>query len=253
MFLWPYSTNSVFIFLENQLDVHRSVIFITTGVLSNYHSKKQSYFKNLFYCRYLVPIWNNLCKIFFLPSIGTSDRYVQQIDRAMKTYNFCNFNILGIVQFKFNSLIVLLHILSQSTCLNRLISIEYKNKWNILITSNLSCTSDRCTFWPILQSQLSKLVLIFFPKSFKGHSQFRSFLFVYLIENHFLLHLEVSNLRPTDFFNFVTGSVVYSWNHQCIIEIYHCCCKISSFMANSRNHKIVTLFLGNLNSRRVIL
>ena len=48
-------------------------------------------------------------------------------------YNFRNFNILGIVQFKFNSHIVLLYILFQSRCLNRLISIEYKNKWNILI------------------------------------------------------------------------------------------------------------------------
>ena len=96
-------------------------------------------------------------KIFFSSSISTSDSYVQQIDRAMTTfYNICNFNILGIVQFKFNSPIVLLHILSESTCLNRLISIEYKNKWNILITSNLSCTSDQCTFSPILKNQLSQ-------------------------------------------------------------------------------------------------
>ena len=91
---------------------------------------------------------------FFSSSIGTSNRYVQQIDRTMKTfYNFYDFHILGIVQFKFNSLIVLLHILSQSTCLNRLISIEYKNKRNILIASNL-CTSDRSTFWPILENKL---------------------------------------------------------------------------------------------------
>ena len=90
---------------------------------------------------------------FFSSSIDTSDRYIQQIDRAMKTfYNFYDFHILGIGQFKFNSLIVLLHILSQSTCLNRLISIEYKNKRNILIASNLSCTSDRSTFWPILEN-----------------------------------------------------------------------------------------------------
>ena len=43
------------------------------------------------------------------------------------------------------------------------------------------------------------MLIFFFPKSFKGHSQFRSFLFVYLIENNFVQHLEVSNLRPTDF------------------------------------------------------
>ena len=86
-------------------------------------------------------------RFFFTSSIRKSDRYVRQIDRSMKTfYNFCNFNILGILQFKFNSPIVLLHILSQSTCLNRLISIEYKNKWNILIISNLWCTYERCTF-----------------------------------------------------------------------------------------------------------
>ena len=92
---------------------------------------------------------------FFSSSIDTSDRYIQQIDRAMKTfYNFYDFHILGIGQFKFNSLIVLLHILSQSTCLNRLISIEYKNKRNILIASNRSCTSDRSTFWPILENKL---------------------------------------------------------------------------------------------------
>ena len=30
-------------------------------------------------------------------------------------------------------------------------------------------------------------------------SQFCGFLFVYLIENHFLQHLEVSKVRPTDF------------------------------------------------------
>ena len=36
---------------------------------------------------------------FFTSSVGTSDRYVQQIYRAMTTYNFCNFNILGIFQF----------------------------------------------------------------------------------------------------------------------------------------------------------
>ena len=83
--------------------------------------------------------------------------YFQQSDRAMTVvYNFCNFNILGIVQFKFNSPIVLFHILSQSTCLNRLISIEHKNKGNILIASDLSCTSDRCTFWQILENQLSQ-------------------------------------------------------------------------------------------------
>ena len=75
---------------------------------------------------------------FFLSSIDTSDRYVQQIHRAMTTfYNFCNFNILDIVQFKFNSPITLLHNLSQSTSLNRLILIEYKNELIILITSNL--------------------------------------------------------------------------------------------------------------------
>ena len=104
---------------------------------------------------------------FFSSSIGTSGRYVQQIDRAMTTfYNFCNFNILGIVQFKFNSPIVLLHTLSQSTCLNRLISMKYENKWNILISSNLSFTSDRCTFWLILENHLSQWVLIFSPKKF---------------------------------------------------------------------------------------
>ena len=71
-----------------------------------------------------------VCARFFFPSsIDSSDRYVQQIDTAMKTfYSFCNFNILGIVQFKSNSPIVLLYILSQSTCLNGLISAEYKNK-----------------------------------------------------------------------------------------------------------------------------
>ena len=118
--------------------------------------KKWRDFENSFSYQYLVPIWNGLCKIFFSSSIGTSDRYVQQIDRAMTTYNFCNFNILGIVQFKFNSHIVLSHILSKSPCLNWLISIEYKNKWSILITSNLWCTSDRCTIWQILENQLSQ-------------------------------------------------------------------------------------------------
>ena len=94
---------------------------------------------------------------FFLSSIDTSDGYVQQIDRAMTTfYNFCNFNILDIVQFKFNSPIILLHNLSQSTSLNRLILIEYKNELIILITSNLSCSSYICIFGPILENQLSQ-------------------------------------------------------------------------------------------------
>ena len=97
--------------------------------------KKWSDFENLFYCRYLVPIWDGLCKIFFSSSIGTSDRYIQQIDRSMKTfYNFYNFHILGIVQFKLNSRVVLLRILPQNICLNRLISIEYENKWNIWLS-----------------------------------------------------------------------------------------------------------------------
>ena len=119
------------------------------------------------------------------------DRYVQQIDRAMKTfYNFFYFNILGIVQFKFNSPIVLLHILSQSTCLNRLISIEYNNivyirQMHILVNSRKTLFPNKCWF--------------FFPKRFKGHSQFRSFPLVYLIENHFLQNLKVSNVRPTNF------------------------------------------------------
>ena len=109
-------------------------------------------------------------------SIGTSGRYVRQIDRAMTTfYNFWNFNILGIVQFKFNSPIVLLHILFQSIFLNRLISIEYKNKSNILITSNLSRTSDRYTFWPILKNQLSQWVLIFSRKTFEVIRNFVAF------------------------------------------------------------------------------
>ena len=95
-------------------------------------------------------------RFFFTSSIRKSDRYVRQIKRAMKTYNFCNFNILGTVQFKFKSPTVLLHILSQSTCFNRLISIEYKNKWNILIISNLWRTSERRTFWQILENQLAK-------------------------------------------------------------------------------------------------
>ena len=138
--------------------------------------KKMKWFWKLFCCRYLVPMW---------------DRYVQQIDRAMKTfYNFFNFNILGIVQFKFNSPIVLLHILSQSTCLNRLISIEYNNivcirQMHILVNSRKTLFPNKCWF--------------FFPKRFKGHSQFRSFPLVYLIENHFLQNLEVSNVRPTNF------------------------------------------------------
>ena len=115
--------------------------------------KKWSDFENLVYCRYLVPIWDGLCEIFFFVVV----MYVRQIDRTMTTfYNFWNFNILGIVQFKFNPPFVLLHILSQSICLSRLISIEYKNKWNILITLNLMCKSDRCTFWPILENQLSQ-------------------------------------------------------------------------------------------------
>ena len=60
------------------------------------------------------------------------DRYVRHINRAMTTfYNFCNVNILGIAQIKFNLPIVLLHILSKSTYFNRLISIEFNNKWNI--------------------------------------------------------------------------------------------------------------------------
>ena len=87
----------------------------------------------------LSPNMGRFVQDFFLTcSIGTSDRYVQQIDRAITTYNFCNFNILGIFHFQIISSIVLLHILSQSTCLSRLIFIEYKNKWNILITSDLS-------------------------------------------------------------------------------------------------------------------
>ena len=136
---------------------------------------------------------------FFSSSIGTSDRYVQQIDRAMKTYNFCNFNILGIVQFKFNSLIVLLHILSQSTCLNRLISIEYKNKRNILIASIYRWHPTDPHFGQFPKINFPNKCWFFSPKSFKGHSQLRSFFFVYLIENNFVQHLEVSNLRPTDF------------------------------------------------------
>ena len=110
----------------------------------------------------LSPNMGRFVQDFFTSSIGTSDRYVQQIDRAMTTYNFCNFNILGIFQFQFTSPIVLLHILSQSTCLSRLIFIEYKKKWNILITSDLSCTSDRCTFWQILENLLSQKCW-FFP------------------------------------------------------------------------------------------
>ena len=142
--------------------------------------KYEVIFENLFFRRYLVPIWDGLCKIVFFVVDSTFNMYVRQIDRAIATfYNFCNFNILGIIQFKFNSPIVLLHILSKSTFLNRLISIEYKNKWNILITSNLSCSSDRCTFWSILENQFFPNKCWFFsPKSFKGHSQFRSFLFV---------------------------------------------------------------------------
>ena len=113
--------------------------------------KKMKWFWKLILLSILSPTMRRFLQIFFY----VVDRYVQQIDRAMKTfYNFCNFDISGIVQFKFNSPFVLLHILSQSTCLNRLISIEYKNKWNILITSNLSCTSD--TFWPILENRLSR-------------------------------------------------------------------------------------------------
>ena len=119
--------------------------------------KKMRWFWKLILLSILSPNMRRFVQDFFSSSIGTSDRYVQQIYRAMKTfYNICNFNILDINQFKFNSPIVLLHILSQSTYLNRLVSIEYKNKWNILITSHLSCTSDRCTFWPILENQLSQ-------------------------------------------------------------------------------------------------
>ena len=117
--------------------------------------KKWSDFENLFYI--LSPNMRRFVQDFISLSIGTSDRYIQQIDRATTIfYNFCNFNIFGIVQLKFNSPIVLLHILSQNTCLNRLILIEYKNKWNILITLNLSCTSRRWTFWSILKNQLSQ-------------------------------------------------------------------------------------------------
>ena len=142
--------------MENLSDVHINTIFVTSATTSwAINIKKWSDFENVLYCRYLVSIWSGLCKIFFSSSIGTSNRYVRQIDRAKASfYNFSNFNILGVVQFKFNSPIVLLHILSQSTCLNGLISIESNNKWNILITSNLSCTSDRCTFWPIFENQL---------------------------------------------------------------------------------------------------
>ena len=120
--------------------------------------KKMKWFWKLILLSILSPNMRRFVQDFFFSSlVGTSERYARQIDRAMATfYNFCNFNNLRRVQFKFNSPIVLLHILSQSTCLNRLISIGYKNKWNILITSNLSCTSDRCTFWPILENQLSQ-------------------------------------------------------------------------------------------------
>ena len=136
--------------------------------------QKMKWFWKLFYCRYLVPMWDGLCKIFFSSLIGTSDRYVRQIDRAMKTYNFFYFNILGIVQFKFNSPIVLLHILTKSPCLNRLISIEYNNivyirQMHILVNSRKTNFPNKCWFFP--------------PKRFKGHSQFRSFPLVYLIEN----------------------------------------------------------------------
>ena len=60
------------------------------------------------------PNTRRFVQVFFLSSsIGTSDRYVQQIDRAITNfYNFFNFNILSIVQFRYNSPIVLLHLLS---------------------------------------------------------------------------------------------------------------------------------------------
>ena len=76
--------------------------------------KYEVIFENLFFRRYLVPIWDGLCKIVFFVVDSTSDMYVRQIDKAIATfYNFCSFNILGIIQFKFNSPIVLLHILSK--------------------------------------------------------------------------------------------------------------------------------------------
>ena len=48
------------------------------------------------------------------------------------------------------------------------------------------------------------MTAIFFPNSFKGYLQFRSFFFVYLIEYYFPQHLEIPNVRPTGF-NFVAG------------------------------------------------
>ena len=161
--------------------------------------KNEMILKTYFFCRYLDPI------LFWL-SIGTSDRWVQQINRAMTTfYDFCNFDILGIVQFRFNSSTLLLHILSQSTCLNRLISIEYKNKWNILITSNVSCTSDRGTFWPILENQLSQSMLIFFPlKVLNVTRNFVAF-FLYNYWKSFSTAPRSIEYTSDRFFNFITS------------------------------------------------
>ena len=69
------------------------------------------------------------------------------------TFYLRNFNILGIVQFKFNSPIYLLHLLSKITCLNRLILIEYKKNeifWlpQIYIRqTHILAGSRKPTFW----------------------------------------------------------------------------------------------------------
>ena len=62
--------------------------------------KKMKWFWKLILLSILSPNMRRFVQDFFSSSIGTSDRYVQQIYRAMTTYNFCNFNILGIFQFK---------------------------------------------------------------------------------------------------------------------------------------------------------
>ena len=133
----------------------------------------------------LLSILNPNMRRFVQDFFFVIDRYVRQVrrtdqQRAMTAfYNFCSFNILGIVQFNFSSSTVLLPILFHSTCLNSLISMEDKNKWNILITSIYRVHPTDAHFGQFSKSNFLNKCWFFSPKSFKGHSQlFRSFLFV---------------------------------------------------------------------------
>ena len=73
--------------------------------------KKMKWFWKLI----LLPILSPNTRRFVEDFFSVIDRCVRQIDRAMAIfYNFWNFTILGIIQFKFNSSAVLIHVLPQS-------------------------------------------------------------------------------------------------------------------------------------------